>query len=410
MMNCRSAKRLIMESTRGSASPEARASIDTHIADCADCRKEQAHWLLLERIGRLAPPGLSADSQRQMLQRLIRQAQTQARPAGVPKQTLFWPAILSAASAVAVVVLLFWRFDWAHRDISGQNHSPVASVAARVDGTIQMSGAQVSYLAGTALRIDDSHREVILEKGEVDVDVSHAVRGSSSRFRVLTARFVVEVWGTRFRVTEESVVTLRGHVKVLSLDGKELATLHAGQRWQLPEVASTATLIPQVSTGPSVQPANAAPLPIQTAVATSPKAGPIGEGNRATALSVRQKLALARTALADGNIALARQRIADALKSDPSLPQRATLALLEADCLLSERRYGEAIAAYRTVAISHPDDPSGETASFALAQLLSERGTKEEARAALDAYLERYPSGRFVREVQEKIQRASDPK
>ncbi|MFO0654393.1 MAG: tetratricopeptide repeat protein [Polyangia bacterium] len=415
-MQCQKAKTLIVDFARGAVTEDDRAALDAHLVDCVDCRKQQRDWLLLARLGRQTPPGLSADSQRQMLSRLIRQAQTVAKTdsAAQPSPHRFW--MMSVTALAAVFVLLFWRLDRNPQVTQTPQVSAPVQVFASTDGTIEMSGAHVAYLSGTALRIDDAQREVMLEKGEVDVDVSHAKLGTGARFRVRTARFVVEVFGTRFRVTPDTVVTLRGRVKVLSLDGKELATLGAGDRWQLslatvsavssPIAPAVETKVEPLASSPTSPPRAAA----ETPVVHPPKPAPAPDGNRVVAVSVRQKIALARSALADGNLVLARQKIADAGKSDPSLSQRAALALLEADCLLSERKYPEAIAAYRTVSKQYPEDPSGETAAFALAQFLSERGSKDEARAALDAYLLRYPSGRFASEVQAKIQRQREEK
>lgn len=411
-MQCHIAKKLIVESARGKAESEDQQALDRHILTCADCQKEQSHWLLLTRLGRLSPPSMSADSQRQMLQRLLRQAASQPSQQTPQRWGLRTYAALSVCAAAAVIALLFYRFDRNQQTTAQALRAPM-QLAASAEGIIEMSGARVSYLSGTTLRIDDGRRELRLDKGEVDVDVHHGPPAQAARFRVLTARFVVEVWGTRFRVTPESVVTLRGHVKVLSLTGTELASLHAGERWQLPQTVAAEVEPPApLAEVPAVPPAAPPKVENELKPVHPPRPQPIPDTVRTLPqpLPVRQKIALARSALADGNLVLARQKIADALKSDPSPSQRAALALLEADCLLSERRYPEAIVAYGTVSRQYPEDPSGETAAFALAQFLSERGSKDEARTALESYLLRYPSGRFVREVKEKLDRQSTAK
>jgi len=106
---------------------------------------------------------------------------------------------------------------------------------------------------------------------------------------------------------------------------------------------------------------------------------------------------------------LARQRISEALAAEPTRTQRAAIGLLQAECLLGEQRFDVAIKAYQRVAEQFPEDPSGETAAFAVAQFLTERGNSEESRAAIDAYLKRYPNGRFVREVSEKLPKGLRP-
>ncbi len=419
-MRCQQAKNLIFDPARGTASPAEQAALEDHIGSCADCRKEQSHWLLLKRLGKQPPPGLSAEAQRLMLQRLIRQAQSTAvtKASAASASSWRWPTL--AFAAAALFVLLFWRGERNHSSQSGTSAQAPVQLSASADGTIHMSGARVSYLSGTALRIDDERREVVLEKGEVDVDVTHAKEPAGSRFRVRTDRFVVEVFGTRFRVTPTAVVTLRGRVKVLGLDGKELAVLGAGDRFQYAATAPTLTIGPLPEKVVSPAHTESIEIPQPEAPPTPPSAPPethappaarpaaVPTPIRPVAQSVRTKLALARTALADGDLALARLRIADAWKSEPTKNQQAALALLEADCLLGERRYAEAIFAYRQVAAKYPTDASGETAAFALAQLLSERGSGDEARAALESYLTNYPSGRFVREAQEKLHRQTE--
>ena len=90
--------------------------------------------------------------------------------------------------------------------------------------------------------------------------------------------------------------------------------------------------------------------------------------------------------------------------------QRAALCAVEADCLLSERKVPRSDRCISDCVQTVSRGSVGETAAFALAQFLSERGSKDEARAALDAYLLRYPSGRFASEVQAKIQRQREEK
>ena len=83
-------------------------------------------------------------------------------------------------------------------------------------------------------------RGLTLSKGEADLDVSPGLPG---RFRVTTSRFVAEVLGTRFVVTQDSVRTRRGRVRVLDQAGNEVAVLDAGERWAFRE-ASAANAVP----------------------------------------------------------------------------------------------------------------------------------------------------------------------
>jgi outer membrane protein assembly factor BamD (BamD/ComL family) len=114
-------------------------------------------------------------------------------------------------------------------------------------------------------------------------------------------------------------------------------------------------------------------------------------------------LSAARTALAAGDTARARRFLAAALRDGPRARQRAMAELLGADALLGESRYDAAVSAYRSTMYRFAAYPEGETAAFALAELLSERGPRAQAEQALTYCLARYPKGRFSDEVEKKL-------
>jgi TolA-binding protein len=221
-------------------------------------------------------------------------------------------------------------------------------------------------------------RSLTLSRGEVELDVTPGLPG---RFRVATSRFVVEVLGTRFVVTAGEVRTLHGTVRVLGLAGEPLATVQAGEAWTFRE--------------PAVAPAIAAPAP-QVA---PPEAAAI-RGERA---SSGELLARGRAALARGDAKQARALGNRVLASAPTEGQAAAAELLLAQALLVARRPDDAIRAFRRVARTRPAAPEGELATFTLGQLLFERGAGDEADAAFNEYLTRYPAGRFVREAREHL-------
>ena len=82
---------------------------------------------------------------------------------------------------------------------------------------------------------------------------------------------------------------------------------------------------------------------------------------------------------------------------------------IHAESYLSEGRYADAVAGYRIVFRDFPHTPQAESALYAVAQLESEHGRPVEARASLQAYLARYPHGRFAKEAADRLARISPP-
>lgn len=410
-MRCQESRKVIMAVARRNATDADRLLLDEHLNTCTACRKEQAHWLLLQRLKEVPEPHLSEEAQRQILARITALARMNP-PKQSPAPALSHrprAAVLTLFTAVAAVLMLLrWRSDSQppQPKLSQTQAPPV--IAQSVDipkdvpptllagipsASVQLKGASLFYQAGTQLRVHESERWVELLHGEVEVDVTPSPNGTGQRFRVQATSFVVEVLGTRFRVTEDSVYTVHGRVRVLDPEGHELAVLGAGQRWTKEPLrtASHGSMAPQpVAT--SATPVKTPIVQVEPAQVSTPRP-----------MTTRQKIAQARSLLAAGNTALARQRITEAAAAQPTLTQRAAIGLIEAECLLSEQHYEQAISAYRRVAEQYPSDSAGETAAFAVAQFLSERGDSKAARQALNAYLQRYPSGRFAREVSERL-------
>jgi hypothetical protein len=271
-------------------------------------------------------------------------------------------------------------------------------IDAAAPGEIAFSGAGVSYQPGTTLTFHPSARTVDVARGQADFDVDPK-SGLPGHFRVTTKKFVVEVLGTRFVVTPSSVRTLRGRVRILDRAGHEVAVLRAGEWWSgadelaAPEAPADRPILPQPvapPAEPAVEPAPAAPV--------RAAARPV-----APRVNVSDLLSRSRAALAAGDAGLARTLIERALAAGPGEAGAPALELLQADALLVARRTDDAIGAYRRVARRRARAPEGETAAFALGQLLFERGAEAEAGAALYDYLARYPHGRFVREARERL-------
>jgi TolA-binding protein len=283
------------------------------------------------------------------------------------------------------------------------------SVRAQTAGTLATAGAQIVYQAGTSFDVQPERRELRLMLGEVDVEVTP---GGPGHFAVITPRFTVQVLGTRFVVGMERVQTLHGVVRVVDGQGRELSIVPAGQSWQLGQAplqiqAQAAAPAPEpvavAPEEPTVQPAKPRALAMRTAPSVhAPGPKPAAEMPAETP-SVDALLGEARQALTAGETSKARDRIVTAMAAHPTIRQRASAELLTANSLLAERRYHEAIVAFRRTATIYSNQPEGELATFALAQVQAEQGRDAESQAAFQQYLHSYPTGQFASEARRRL-------
>jgi TolA-binding protein len=251
-------------------------------------------------------------------------------------------------------------------------------------GALAFLDGHLAFRAGTAVSLEPWSRTVALESGELDVTAPAA-----APLRVATPRFVVNVRQARAVFTAGSVHVLDGRIEVYSLGDRLLATVPAGGAW--PPVAA-----PQNNSPPSIAP----PAPAVTR--PSPARAMVSA-------SAARALDRARAALADGDPPAARRWLDEALAAHPSMRERAEAELSWAESFLVEHEPDRAIEAFRRVATAYPRLPEGESAAFAAAQVLSERGRHAEAADALRAYLARHPDGRFAREARDRLAELSTP-
>jgi TolA-binding protein len=353
-----------------------------------------------------APLGPVAD--RRILGNLVASRIAEAKTARTPGR-LWWAV---PAAAVAVAAILFGAARLRH-GTPVVAPSEGARFEARDEGSLAFAGALVRYRPGTALEFHPAARTLGLLEGEVEIDVE---AGGNGRFRVAAPRFTVEVLGTRFVVTMQGVRTLRGMVRVLDRDERELAVVRAGEAWTLPAAPVSAPVAaaehrappappgaaPAMEPVAAVEPAvTARPAPRSTRLAAA--RAPDTWGSPAATPSPAELLGRAKKALADGDARSARSLADLVLRSSAAERDVAAASQLLADVRLVESRPEEAIGIYRDVARRHAHTPEGETALFAAGQLLVERGRPAEAAATFHEYLARYPMGRFVREVRERL-------
>ncbi|HTA17896.1 MAG TPA: tetratricopeptide repeat protein [Polyangia bacterium] len=400
MRACGRIERQLLDVVRGAASDAVRLEVEEHLEECASCREVRASLGLLGALRAQPAPRLGASAERRIVERLVATGGPRARAALAPRRPGRVMLVGLAVAALGALVFVAAPRGWRRAP------APVAeglTLEATQAGVIAFEGAGVMYGRGTSLTFHAATRTIAMTHGQVDVDVTeHRAR----HFRVTTPRFVVEVLGTHFVVTPTGVRTLRGRVRVLDLEGREIAVVAAGESWTTAEsavappspVASPArapspiaqTIAPTMA--PSVSPP---PLVTRPSVSRAVVAHP--------GVDVAALVAEARAALAAGDAARARTFIDRAVAAGPAPSERPVVDLLGADALLVERRPAEAVAAYRGVLRRHPDAPEAETASFAVGQLLFESGAQLEAAAALDDYAARYPHGRFVREARDLL-------
>ncbi len=458
MTSCRRMRAAIIAVVRRQATEAERLCLEKHLTTCRSCRAEKARWLLMERLEQPDPPRLSQDARARILCHLTDLPEPEVVNERKARHLL--PALagaLAVATAVALLVVLPGgqrsAVERAGRGDNALLASPAMgraiAIQAKTAGTIDAGRAHILYGPGAALRVQPGAREVELFAGEIDVEVAPG----GPRFRVLTPHFTVEVLGTRFIVGLDRVRTVHGVVRVAEPDAagaRQLALVRAGQIWVCPDSLPSAELASPTAHGPSpaetpvAQPSsnlqasaaihaqdqgtnlpehtlvarNGSPALEQTQAVNAPPSAseamaestppsektPVARrevGSRAH--SVDELLSDARAALAAGNTNHARECVASALRARPKPRQRAMAELLSADTMLVESRYDAALTAYRSMMDRFANYPEGETAAFALAQLLSERGPQDRAQQALEHYLARYPAGRFAEEVEKKL-------
>jgi len=406
MISCGFAERGLIEATRGSASDALRLELEAHLAECASCRDSGKAFGLLGALKAMPAAGLGSAAEARVVRALVaergRGAPSEARRVRRHRAAIVGGAVALAGAVLAGGLGLHFReLPLAGRGTVASSITEGQRFEAARSGVVSFAGSSVTYEPGTVMSFFPSTRTVRLEKGEIDVDVTEH---GPAHFRVVTARFIVDVPGTRFVVTPVGARTIRGLVRILDPEGHELSEVPAGSSWA----------VPATETPPSEAPRAAlerAPAVVTVAPPTSRGAPPVPARSGAAASApgavrgedVTLLLERARAALVAGDATRARGLLDRATAARPGRGARPAIDLLMADSWLVARRPDEALGAYRAVMQRHARTPQGETAAFTVCQLLVERGASGEAREALGDYLERYPRGRFVREARERL-------
>jgi ferric-dicitrate binding protein FerR (iron transport regulator) len=396
---CMRVSRLLKHREQGLSEAE-RLMLEAHLASCDACRRDSR---AIDAIGDLieaaAPPPGGAAAREQVIARALaaaaRTGKPSARRAGARVGVGVVLGVVSVASLALVVAgsRLAWRTHTgapaqptiaaaAADHVVAPDH--VASGEVRAGGrwlgqdepvpsatvlsvpdraTLALGHARVAADAASELRWDPDRSVVDLRAGHLSVDVDPA---PGRRFRVVTARFVVEVVGTAFEVDGDGVEVSRGVVHVLAADDGGLITeLRAGQAWRVPVVI----------------------------------AEPVARHDGRSRRSAAAWLARARAHVASGAVADAERDITAALGAQPSPSEAAEASTLRAECAMVSGDPGRAADLYADVSRRYGDLPAGETALFAAARVQVNAGNRRAAAELLRAYLARYPQGRFRAEA-----------
>jgi hypothetical protein len=293
-----------------------------------------------------------------------------ADTSAAPRAELREPATPRIAPLVQGDRVLSGQVDCAGTTyVAGQPLASGAPLQTRTDATLALAHATVTLRGATRARWDASSHELQLSDGSVFADVDPTAH---AHFSVVTARFSVLVLGTRFEVSLDAVKVSRGRVQVLAPDGTELALLDAAGRTE---------------------------FRLESAAGPKPRVLPASGSAKPEALNPDALLERARIELGERNVVAARRTLQHVLTRAVSREQRAEALSLRAECELVAGKFRAARDAYLSVAEQFAALPAGETAHFAAARIEAEHGEPSHALRLLAGYLERYPSGRFVKEA-----------
>jgi ferric-dicitrate binding protein FerR (iron transport regulator) len=403
-ITCLRTEGLLDQRAAGLSAAEA-LRLEEHLSSCARCgHKARALGALRELVAHV-DCALTPFERQRVFDAALREAAA-VQPAPSALHALRAPLLGLAALAAGLLAVGPWLMPGdapaepaSSVAMSTPGLSPVAQLA---DGAtlraeramrVQLAHAVVELDVGTQLRWDASARAVWLDAGSVRLDVD-ATRGQS--FSVSTGSFRALVLGTRFSVSLAGVQVDEGRVRVTDLAGRELRVLAAGERFDVAQAAAQAVAAQPVAMDEALP----SPRPARGHGAVSSGSRAPEQGPRVDAASL---LDSARLELANQRVARARAALDAALAAALSPTQRAEALSLRADCALVSGDHAGAIEAYLRVARAYPKLPAGETALFSAARLEMERGRSASAARSLAHYLERYPSGRFIKEAQSRL-------
>ncbi len=341
---------LLVEAKRdGRLGDRELASIDRHLAACAECT-ELARDLAEVRVLMRAPSPTRTPTPLELQRgrlKLLREAAVSPSPVGRRNG----PTTAIVVALVAACALLIGWHRRAAENTKAIAQPMSASAPVRTVTTVEPEGG-ARFLRSA----EGATETVTLANGALKLSVRHL--GAAERFLVKTGDAEVEVRGTVFRVEAEdgrlrNVTVVEGKVEVRFHGGIFLLT--ADERWDRP-------------TDPPPVPA---PVNADRATALPPTTGPLvpsSPGKRAP--HAPPPAPSAKPAAEDG-----------------------TAVFVEGMGMMERGDYGAAARHLEAFSKSNPGDDRAEDAAFLVVLALQRAGRPTEATAAARRYLSTFPTG-----------------
>ncbi|HEY2408018.1 MAG TPA: FecR domain-containing protein [Polyangiaceae bacterium] len=414
---CFRVSRLLERRASGLSEAE-RLVLERHLAACAGCREDST---LLRNLAELSLHAAESSQLAVPSERLLARAFVRAT-SDAPEQSLLEHAFAprspyALAFGFALLLACALGGAWLRHgraaplaDAAEHNLSMVVAGTVSIGGRTLALGAVVpehsklsvaaqSELAlaharvrteeATSLAWSEADSCVELADGAVNVSVDPKPKRP---FAVKTPLFRVDVLGTEFHVDARSVSVSRGRVRISNAVGVEVAVLDAGQRWRASD--ALAQNAPPVGTADAVGGDSDVAEPAPTVART---------------VTAAESLALARHALASGDVSSARHAIDLALHAHPRMDEQAEAQMLLGDAAriagnpdLSTSEYLQVFTRFRNL-------PLAETALFSAARVQAHAGHNARADQLFSSYLAAYPRGQFHAQALEHVNaRASE--
>jgi len=329
--------------------------------------------------------------ERSVLERAQQPLAPEPRSAGWGRVSPRFAALLAAATVVqaAVILLMF-----ATRTPEPVPLARTRIVADRAFTETMLDDIAIRLEPASALTVLENRADssrVLLERGVASFSVP--ARGQRPAFAVQAGAVLVQVVGTRFRVTHVDHTTRvdveEGKVRV-SVRGED-RLLHAGESFRDRQVEARGSAREQSQEASTSQPVRA-----KSAAAPTSAARP--EPARTHAVALEAPSPARRPALE------ARASARDQDDTDTSrAPAETAQQRFDRAALLEASDPGEALRIYASLAAQ--GGRWGETALYAMGRLELERGHRAAASRVLRSYLREYPAGANAADVAALVQR-----